>query len=125
MVLRIWAADESRIPSREEIKDKFVTSIDEESPYSKIPLHWKLQTSWGEVLCSHDKVYLVKEWVGVFEGDSLLPFVVFQSFNSFSLGYNEGVHGLDTPNIVEGFQLSDKQESSLTICHCSSSRDQP
>ncbi len=85
MVLHIWAADKTRLCSMEEIKDNFVISIDEESPYSRTPLHWKLQTSWGEVLCSHDKIYLVKEWVGVFEGDSLLPFAVFQAFNSFSL----------------------------------------
>jgi hypothetical protein len=73
MVLHIWAADGSRLCSRDEIKNKFVISMDEESPYARTPLHWKLQTSRGEVLCSHDKVYLVKEWVGIFEGDSLLP----------------------------------------------------
>jgi hypothetical protein len=82
-----------------------VISIDEESPYSRTPLHWKLQTSWGEVLCSDDKVYLVEEWVGVLEGDSLLPFVVFQAFTSFSLGYNEGGVWVGHPKFCGRFSV--------------------
>lgn len=109
MVLHIWAADDSRLCSRDEIKDKFESLSMKNHPMLEPLYIGSFKQVGGEVLCSHDKVYPVKEWVGVFEGDSLLPFVVFQDFNSFSLGYNEGVHGLDTPNFVEGFQLSDKQ----------------
>jgi hypothetical protein len=49
-----------------------------------------LKETWGNLLKSHIGHYLVGGWVGLYESNEVLPFLVCQEFEFFNPKYDTG-----------------------------------